>query len=563
MAMQVSGSIVHGSGYINHNERKFTRGNVDRERTKDNIQIMDETEEQAYKKLFADTIEEYNITQKRADRKKTVAGYHEEITNNKHKKGAEKPFYEVIIQIGDKETCHCINNPEEAERAKQALLKYTETWNARNPNLKIFNATLHMDEATPSLHIDYIPVATGYKQGLKVRNSLSKALENQGLVSTKQQHDNASMKWLEQERTALKEIGKEYDFQIVEQGISREHLSVAEFKKVQDKLNRELEKQKAVELKPIKLLNIRTLSKEDYETVQKTNDIVAKKEFVLDEMTSRVAEQQANVDLFLRAQKEKARQEERRLQDDRKTLDEERKQFENKVRKEKENIDNQREELNAKETDLHEKLVNKIEMADVLYNRQLSLNKDYEQARSEITRLKQGLQAERQAGYNQGVEQSEAEISRLKTKVNKCIGLLDAEKKSGSEREQSLQSKIYATQKIVKEQEEIFKNKVEQSREQGYNQGIEQGKKIGRVEGIEDTLKAHQIAVIEHRVIGDIDKPLMLEDKDTGFKLSVTRDQAKQFNSLKFSEYKSYTNALRKFREQAKRDLSLSKGRGL
>lgn len=352
--MQVSGSIVNGSGYINHNERKFTRGNVDRERTKDNIQIMDETEEQAYKNLFADTIEEYNATQKRADRKKTVEGYHEEITNNKHKKGAEKPFYEVIIQIGDKETCHCVDNPKEAERAKQALLKYAETWNERNPNLKMFNATLHMDEATPHLHIDYIPVATGYKQGLKVRNSLSKALEKQGLVSTKQQHDNASMKWLEQERTALKEIGKEYDFQIVEQGISREHLSVADFKKVQDKLNRELEKQKIVELKPTKVFNTRILSKEDYETVQKTNDIIAKKELVLDEMTNRVSEQRALLAEVLRKQNEREKKELKQIEADKQRIESDR-----------EEIQRQRAEVTS------------------LYNEQLHINKSLEYYKAE------------------------------------------------------------------------------------------------------------------------------------------------------------------------------------
>lgn len=230
--MKVSGSIINGSGYIAHNERKFTRSNVDSERTKNNIVIRNESLEEAYNKLFSVSVDEYNSKQKRADRKKSVESYLEEIEKNKHKKGAEKPFYEVIVQIGDKDTCNVVNNPEEAERAKECLLEYVKQWDERNPNLHIFNATLHMDEATPHLHIDYIPIGEGYKQGLKCRNSLSKALEAQGLGKHVSQFDNGAVRWQDQEREALAELGRLYGFEIVEQGVQREHLTVSEYKKL-------------------------------------------------------------------------------------------------------------------------------------------------------------------------------------------------------------------------------------------------------------------------------------------------------------------------------------------
>lgn len=99
------------------------------------------------------------------------------------------------MQIGDKNTCNILNNKEQAENAKNVLIEYVKGWQDRNPNLRVFNATIHMDETTPHLHLDYIPVATGYKQGLKVRNSLSKALECQGLGKGVGRNDNASIRW--------------------------------------------------------------------------------------------------------------------------------------------------------------------------------------------------------------------------------------------------------------------------------------------------------------------------------------------------------------------------------
>lgn len=239
-----SGSVVNGSGYLNHNERKFTRSNVDKLRIKDNVVLKSQTVEETYQQLFSDTIEEYNAKQKIATRRKSVDGYLKDLQENAHKKGAEKPFYEVIVQIGDMYDCNCLNNPAEAERAKQALTEYFHTFQERNPNLKVFHATIHMDEQTPHLHLDYIPIAEGcYKQGMQRKNSLSKALELQGLGKHKNQYDNPAVRWQEQERKALREIAKKYDFEIVDQGKAGEkHLSVQEFKEKELKRSKEIER---------------------------------------------------------------------------------------------------------------------------------------------------------------------------------------------------------------------------------------------------------------------------------------------------------------------------------
>lgn len=50
---------------------------------------------------------------------------------------------------------------------------------ARNLNFHVFNAVLHMDEATPHLHIDYIPIRH-YKRGVDTQNGIAQALKEMG-----------------------------------------------------------------------------------------------------------------------------------------------------------------------------------------------------------------------------------------------------------------------------------------------------------------------------------------------------------------------------------------------
>lgn len=264
--MGVAISLVNGKGYLEHNERRYFKGNVDVNRSHENIQVRSLSLEEAYQKYFGETVQKYNANQKRKDRHKTVEGYLSDLQKNERKKGAEKPFYETIVQIGDKNSCNCVTNAAEAEKAKNALLKYLESWEERNPNLKVFNATLHMDEATPHLHIDYIPIATGYKQGLESRNSLTKALEQQGLENGHSRFNNPSVKWQEQERKVLSDIAKEYGFEIEAKSVDRPPLSVSEYKRAMDNLN-ELIEQKSKEIDHSKKLPLGKvlLNQDEYE----------------------------------------------------------------------------------------------------------------------------------------------------------------------------------------------------------------------------------------------------------------------------------------------------------
>lgn len=272
--MEVSLSFIQGAGHVAHNEREFSRSNVDRSRSGDNIYRRSvESLEQAYADLFGQAIDAYNEGQTRPDRKKTVEGYLDEIKVRQTAKNGEKPFYEVIVMLGDKDTCGILNHPQEAAKAKETLMEYLDGWAERNPNLHIYSASLHMDEATPHLHIDYIPVASGYKRGLGRRNSLSKALEQQGIENDGKMKENALTAWQRRERVYLADLARKRGLEVKKQGIQREHLSVQEYERAAQRLEKEAQALPEVgrSLGPISIL-----TKKDREILREQQYLTAK-----------------------------------------------------------------------------------------------------------------------------------------------------------------------------------------------------------------------------------------------------------------------------------------------
>ena len=170
--MQRSISAMVGKGSVNHNSRKFLAANVDGERTHLNIEYCNKDIRETYHELFDAALEAYNAKQTRADRR--IPDYYEKIRTGKQ----EKPFHEIILQIGN---CNDTGATSEVGQiARDVLDEYYRGFQARNPNLRVFSAHLHMDEATPHIHIDFVPFITGSNRGLETRVSLKQALAAQG-----------------------------------------------------------------------------------------------------------------------------------------------------------------------------------------------------------------------------------------------------------------------------------------------------------------------------------------------------------------------------------------------
>lgn len=234
MAFNVSFSS--GRGNINHNEREFSTPNVNRSLSKNNVDLKSQDLNAAYEEVFGESCSINNERQKREDRKISPDQYLKKIENGQGKKNNPKPFYEVVVQIGNMNDSSILNHPEQAEKAKEVLQEYFHEFEKNNPNIHVFNAKIHMDEKTPHMHIDFIPVADGYKTGMPKRNSYSKALEQQGCTYEGQNsnRNNSRIVWQDREKDRLVELCRKNGIEAKweKQEISEKHLSVAAYKKL-------------------------------------------------------------------------------------------------------------------------------------------------------------------------------------------------------------------------------------------------------------------------------------------------------------------------------------------
>ena len=277
-------SAMSGKGVVAHNRRTYTAENVDPERSHLNIEYCYTPIEQAYHELFDDALAAFNAKQKRKDRR--IENYYEKIRDGKQ----EKPFYEVIFQIGNMEDMS--STSENGELARTVLDKFMSTFQERNPNLHVFSAHLHMDEATPHLHIDFIPFTTGSKRGLSTRVSLKQALADQGVVGEGRSMTERAV-WVQKQKEALAEVMLEHGIEWEQKGEHREHLSVLEYKREQrtqelaeleQTIERVQQQQVAIEAveqikaKPIPLSSKVALEREDYQAL-----VTAAEKFVVQE----------------------------------------------------------------------------------------------------------------------------------------------------------------------------------------------------------------------------------------------------------------------------------------
>ena len=225
--MNVTISGMTGRGSIRHNNRSFSAANVDRSRTEQNVTFCNDNLKQVYHEIFDEALAAYNAKKKKTRDK--IPDYYEHIRQGKQ----EKLFHEAIFQIGNLDDCGC-GSPG-GERAAAALKDFAESFQERNPHLRVFNMVLHMDEATPHLHVDFVPVATEQSRGLSTRVSMKQALKQQGFESLG--HKQTEWKaWMESEKASLAEIAQAHEFEIVSLGGGRPHMELPEYRAAAQRL---------------------------------------------------------------------------------------------------------------------------------------------------------------------------------------------------------------------------------------------------------------------------------------------------------------------------------------
>ena len=216
-------SAMRGPGSLKHNRRAFTAENVDAERTRYNVVYKDEPIKQVYHELFDDALERYNSKQKRKDR--CISDYYEHLRTGKQ----EKVFHELIVQIGNKDNTGVTT--EDGQWAATILDEYMQDFEKRNPTLRVFGAFFHMDEATPHLHIDFIPYVSGWKgKGMDTKVSLKQALKALGFAGGTKKESELNQ-WINAEKEQLAAVMERHGIEWEKKDTHEEHLSVLDFKK--------------------------------------------------------------------------------------------------------------------------------------------------------------------------------------------------------------------------------------------------------------------------------------------------------------------------------------------
>ncbi|MCY0078364.1 plasmid recombination protein, partial [Bacillus thuringiensis] len=150
-------NIKHNNRAMNEKEKKRNL-HIDYSKSDENKYLVQKDIKELYQEEFEEVLEKYNAKQKRNDRK--IDDYYKHIQSSK-KTSLQQ---EMIVQVGDMKD---FNYRADYEKANEILLEWFKDFEKRNPNLKVYNAVIHNDEASPHMHVNFVPVASGYKRGLE------------------------------------------------------------------------------------------------------------------------------------------------------------------------------------------------------------------------------------------------------------------------------------------------------------------------------------------------------------------------------------------------------------
>ena len=296
-------SFMTGKGSVNHNSRKFHAKNTDPERSYLNIEYINENIEDVYHELFDEALARYNEKQSRKDR--CIDNYYEKIRAGKQ----EKTFHEIILQIGDKDNMGA--KTEDGQLAAKILNEYMQDFQQRNPTLRVFSAYLHMDEATPHLHIDFVPYTTESKRGLDTRVSLKQALSALGFKGGTRRETELNQ-WVAAEKKQLAAVMERHGIEWEQKGTHEKHLSVLDFEK-QERAKEVAALEKAIsggkkELQDIQIQQTKTV-RETNQIRQELSELFATND-LLREQTETLAQDKEK----LLSDNEKLEQQQKKLQ---------------------------------------------------------------------------------------------------------------------------------------------------------------------------------------------------------------------------------------------------------
>lgn len=214
-----NGSAAHRGHNVRDRWAVEGQGHIDPALSGNNLTLHDEKPREAYQRIFGEALQRYNEKQDRPERR--IRDYYSHI----EKDAKKNAVYEMIVQVGDRN-----DTGLDAPAERECLIQFYEGWKARNPNLECIGAYLHADEkdGTIHMHIDYVPVAHGYKRGMETQTGLVKALGEMGFH--KQGRETAQIQWERRENEALEAICREHGIEVEHPDRQEKHLDTKLYK---------------------------------------------------------------------------------------------------------------------------------------------------------------------------------------------------------------------------------------------------------------------------------------------------------------------------------------------
>lgn len=295
-------SIAKGRGYLNHNDRSIDRVSEkswDPESSRKNVICRNIPIQDAYNQIFGKALSEYNQRQIDVNHpERQIKNYYDHISRSKQ----EKPFYEFVVAFGNMND----KNTDIYPVLQRCLDEYITNFDERNPNFKVFQKIVHLDEkGIDHAHLDFIPVSTHNKRGLSVKNSFRGALKEMGYTGK-----TAFLDWRQSEEKYMADILERHGLEF-ERGSGRdEHLNVRQYQAEAREINRlAQQKLKNMELPSIPEPEIKTnpitksesvkLSKAEFDKIKQVIDYQQTQITSLEAQKSDLSAKLENVELKL------------------------------------------------------------------------------------------------------------------------------------------------------------------------------------------------------------------------------------------------------------------------
>lgn len=295
-------SIAKGRGYLNHNDRSIDRVSEkswDPELSRKNVICRNIPIQDAYNQIFGKALSEYNQRQIDVNHpERQIRNYYDHISRSKQ----EKTFYEFVVAFGNMND----KNTDIYPVLQRCLDEYITNFDERNPNFKVFQKIVHLDEkGIDHAHLDFIPVSTHNKRGLSVKNSFRGALKEMGYTGK-----TAFLDWRQSEEKYMADILERHGLEF-ERGSGRdEHLNVRQYQAEAREINRlAQQKLKNMELPSIPEPEIKTnpitksesvkLSKAEFDKIKQVIDYQQTQITSLEAQKSDLSAKLENVELRL------------------------------------------------------------------------------------------------------------------------------------------------------------------------------------------------------------------------------------------------------------------------